>query len=59
MTDPLTPPAEPIVKALGEIRDVLAEIRDAVKPKATPTVTAMPTRGEAKRPPNDQRTVIG
>jgi hypothetical protein len=52
-------PPDPLIVVLGEIRDVLAEIRDAVKPKAAPTVTAMPTRGEAKRPPNAQRTVIG
>jgi hypothetical protein len=53
------PAPDPLIVVLGEIRDVLAEIRDAVKPKAAPTVTAMPTRGEAKRPPHDQRTVIG
>ena len=43
MTAPVDPP-DPLVAVLGEIRDVLAEIRDQHKPPEAAQPVAMPAR---------------
>lgn len=43
MTDPGQPPTDPVVGVLGEIRDVLREIRDALPKPAKLPPSAMPT----------------
>lgn len=53
------PEPDPVVVALGEIRDVLAEIRDAVRPKEIRMAEAMrPTPAEPRKRPTAQ-DIIG
>lgn len=55
-----SPPSDPLIVVLAEIRDVLAEIRDAVRPKEVRMVEAMrPTSSEPRKRVDPDRTVIG
>lgn len=57
MTGPAEP--DPVVVALGEIRDVLAEIRDAVRPREIRMAEAIrPSPSEPRKRPN-QANIIG
>jgi hypothetical protein len=57
VTGPATP--DPVVVVLGEIRDVLVEIRDAVRPKEARIAEAMrPTSSEPRKRPT-QGHIIG